>query len=122
MNPIITIIIGVAALAVGLIIGYLLRKRTAEAELGSAEEQAKRILEDAIKAAETKKKETLLEILEKFKTCSLFNDLNEEDVAYNLYRENIGSCIDLLDDDLYKLLEDVFSEVFHRKIFLDFDI
>ena len=64
MNPIITVIIGVAALAVGLIIGYLLRKRTAEAELGSAEEQAKRILEDAIKAAETKKKETLLEAKE----------------------------------------------------------
>ncbi len=64
MNIAIKIIIGVAALAVGLIIGYLLRKRTAEAELGSAEEQAKRILEDAIKAAETKKKETLLEAKE----------------------------------------------------------
>ena len=77
---------------------------------------------DVLRNYKNYKKETLLEILEKFKTCSLFNDLNEEDVAYNLYRENIGSCIDLLDDDLYKLLEDVFSEVFHRKIFLDFDI
>ena len=61
---IIYIIIGVAALACGLLVGYLIRKRTAEAEIGSAEEQAKKILEDAIKAAESKKKETLLEAKE----------------------------------------------------------
>jgi len=61
---IIPIIVGVAALAIGLLIGYIIRKRTAEAEIGSAEAQAKKILEDAIKAAESKKKETLLEAKE----------------------------------------------------------
>ncbi|MBR6806856.1 MAG: ribonuclease Y [Clostridia bacterium] len=64
MDFIIPVIVGVAALAIGLLIGYIIRKRTAEAEIGSAEAQAKKILEDAIKAAESKKKETLLEAKE----------------------------------------------------------
>ena len=41
------------------------RKRKAEAAIGSAETEARRILADAMKNAETKKKEALLE-LEKF--------------------------------------------------------
>ena len=36
-------------------------KRTAEAKIGSAEEEAKRIVNDAIKAAEQKRKETIIE-------------------------------------------------------------
>ena len=61
---IIPIIAAAASLAIGLFLGYIIRKRTAEAQIGSAEEQAKRILEDAIKSAESKKKETLLEAKE----------------------------------------------------------
>ncbi len=61
---IIPIVAAAASLAVGLFIGYIIRKRTAEAQIGSAEEQARRILEDAIKAADSKKKETLLEAKE----------------------------------------------------------
>ena len=60
---IITVVIAAASLAIGLFIGYIIRKRTAEAQIGSAEDQAKKILEDAIKAAEAKKKETLLELI-----------------------------------------------------------
>ncbi len=41
--------------------GIAYRKRNAEAEIGSAEEQARKILNDAAKAAETKKKEALIE-------------------------------------------------------------
>ncbi len=37
------------------------RKRRAEAEIGSAEQEAKRLVSDAVKAAEAKKKETVLE-------------------------------------------------------------
>jgi len=44
--------------------GIIYRKKIAESELGSAEEQAKKILNDAIKAAEAKKKETLIEAKE----------------------------------------------------------
>ncbi len=45
-------------------IGYVMRKRTAEAQIGSAEAEAKRIVEDAEKRGETKKKEALLEAKE----------------------------------------------------------
>lgn len=53
------------ALVVGCIIGVPIgihyRKRVAESELGTAEEEAKRIVGDAIKEAEVKKKEALVE-------------------------------------------------------------
>ncbi|MBP1559159.1 MAG: ribonuclease Y [Oscillospiraceae bacterium] len=59
------VICGVIALFVGLLIAFPLgvqyRKKVAEAELGSAEEEAKRVLSDAIKTAESKKKEALVE-------------------------------------------------------------
>ena len=62
------IITGIIALAVGLgggfALGVLHRKKVAEAEIGSAEQQARKILEDSIKAADTKKKEALLEAKE----------------------------------------------------------
>ena len=41
-------------------LGYNARKRIAESEIGSAEEEAKRIREDGAKQAETMKKEALL--------------------------------------------------------------
>ena len=47
--------------ALGFYLGEENRKRTAEAKLGSAEEEAKRIVNDAIKTAEAKRKETIVE-------------------------------------------------------------
>lgn len=65
ISLIIGIVIGlIVGGAVGYFIGYHLRKKFAEAEIGSAEQQAKKILEDGIKQAETKKKELLLEAKE----------------------------------------------------------
>lgn len=65
MSPIQTIILSIGCFLVGAIIAFVAgvqyRKRVAEAELGSAEEEAKRIVSDAIKNAESKKKEALLE-------------------------------------------------------------
>lgn len=49
---------------VGWFIGYKYRKKIAEAEIGSAEEEAKKILADGIKTAETKKKEAIIEAKE----------------------------------------------------------
>lgn len=54
-------VLGVIA---GVIAGILYRKRVAEKALGSAEEQAKKIVNDAIHEAEAKKKEALLEAKE----------------------------------------------------------
>lgn len=53
--------IGAAAgLAIGILVGILIRKATAERKIGSAETQARRILEDAIKNAESAKKESII--------------------------------------------------------------
>ena len=66
MVPIIALVVAVlVAIAVGVALGFVIgsehRKRTAEAKLGSAEEEAKRIVNDAIKSAEQKRKETIIE-------------------------------------------------------------
>ena len=60
-NIIIPIITGIVCLAVGVIIGFLYRKSVAEKEIGSAETEATRIINEAIKAGETKKRESILE-------------------------------------------------------------
>ncbi len=68
MDPIVTALVIVAtaivALIIGIVIGFLYRKKVAEAQIGSAEEQAKRIVEEGIKSAEAKKKEALIEAKE----------------------------------------------------------
>ena len=53
----------VAAL-LGVILGYVVRKMSAEAKISSAETEARRILENAEKNSETKKKEVLVEAKE----------------------------------------------------------
>ena len=58
------ILIAVVSIAVGVFGGMILRKKVAEAKIGSAEEEAKRILLDGEKQAETKKKEALIEAKE----------------------------------------------------------
>ena len=60
-DVIIPLIVGAACLIVGVVIGFLLRKHFAEKEIGSAETEATRIINDAIKAGETKKREAVLE-------------------------------------------------------------
>ena len=57
---VLAIIIAACALAVGLVIGIIIRKLSAEKQLGSAREQAKNILEEAIKSAESAKKESII--------------------------------------------------------------
>ena len=58
--------IGVALGAiVGIVLGYIIRKSSAEKRIGSAEAQAKKLLEDAMRNAESKRKEMILEAKEK---------------------------------------------------------
>ena len=68
MEPWLIVVLIVVALALVIVcsiiafnLGVSHRKRTAESLFGSAEEEAKKIVSDAIKSAEAKKKETLLE-------------------------------------------------------------
>ncbi len=68
MSPLLVVAISLGSALVAFIIafrlGIIYRKKIAEAEIGSAEEQAKKILNDAIKASEAKKKEALIEAKE----------------------------------------------------------
>ncbi len=60
MDPILYLIIGIAGgVLVGGAAGFFIRRVIAEKRIGSAEAQAKHILEDAIKNAETTKKEAI---------------------------------------------------------------
>ena len=58
------VIIGIVCLIVGVVAGIAYRKRVAEREIASAEEEAKRIINESIKSAESKKREALLEAKE----------------------------------------------------------
>ena len=64
----IAILVGIIAAVVGIVIGFFVgynnRRKKAEREIGSAEEEAQRIRKDAQKLAETMKKEALLEAKE----------------------------------------------------------
>ena len=53
--------VAVLTAIIGFISGSAYRRRSAEATIGSAEDEARRILNDAMKTAEQKKKEALLE-------------------------------------------------------------
>ena len=61
IDIIIPIIAGIVCLVVGVVIGFYYRKSVAEKEIGSAETEATRIINEAIKAGETKKRESILE-------------------------------------------------------------
>ena len=51
----------IGGVAIGTVVGVLLRKKVAESKIGSATLQANRILEEAIRNAEARKKESLIE-------------------------------------------------------------
>ncbi len=72
----ISVVTGVAAAAIGIVVGIIIRKNIAEKQIGSAEAEAKKILADAIKTAETKRKEFMLEAREKIQAER--NDLERE--------------------------------------------
>lgn len=57
----IAILVAAVAGVLAFLSGVAYRKKQAEAEIGSAEQEAKRIVSDAIKTSEAKKKETILE-------------------------------------------------------------
>ena len=67
MSPIqiiLCVVIAVVTLVIGFFLGIIYRKKISEREIQGAEEQATRIVNDAIKSAESKKREALLEAKE----------------------------------------------------------
>lgn len=57
----IEVIVGIICAIIGIIIGFFVRKNISESKIGSAELEAKRIIEESTKQAETRKKELLVE-------------------------------------------------------------
>ncbi len=109
-------ITAVAALPIGFFCGVLYRRRVAEAEIGSAEAQARKILEDGIKAAETKKKETLLEAKEEIlKTKNEFDrELKERRAEISRQEPRLASKEETLDrkvETLEKKEEDLNKKI-----------
>ena len=77
LGIIIGIIIGVVIVGiVAFLGGFSYRKRQAEAQIGSAEEKSRKIIDDAIKVGEAKKREVLLEAKEE--NIKLKNELDKE--------------------------------------------
>ena len=54
-------LVGLVCLAIGVVVGILYRKKVAEQAIGSAEAEATRLINEAIRGGENKKKEMLLE-------------------------------------------------------------
>lgn len=96
----------ILALVVGLGAGYWLRKRSAEAQIGSAEIEAKRIISEAEKQIETKKKEATLEAKEEIHkmrqeldrdTKDRRNELSRQERRLMQKEENLDRKIDSLE-------------------------
>lgn len=78
MTLTLSIILIVVAIVVGLVVGFLLgeshRKRVAEAAIGSANQEAARIINQALTTAEQQKKEKILEAKEEIHKSRAEND------------------------------------------------
>ncbi|MDW7651869.1 MAG: ribonuclease Y [Bacillota bacterium] len=76
MNPITAIVITVITAIVAALVGYFARKQIAESKIGSAEQQAKTVLEEAEKQAQAAKREKIIEAKEE--VHKLRKDLEQE--------------------------------------------
>ena len=85
MQPGLAIGLIAAALLVGVVIGFIIRKISAESKIGSAEDQARKILEDAIKNAENAKKESIISAKEE-----IFQLKKEADRDINERRKEVS--------------------------------
>jgi len=74
MHPLLAIVIALAALAVGLFVGYTYRKNQTERKIDRTEEYAKRLYDDAVRKAEDYKKEKVLEAKEEILKAKAEND------------------------------------------------
>ena len=89
----------IPGLVIGVFAGFFWRKKVAEAKIGSAEKQANQLLEDAIKMAETRKKETLIEAKEEIIAArnEAENELKERRKEVSRLERRIQQKEELLD-------------------------
>ncbi len=103
MIPIwVLIAVVIAAVILGFFLfaaGFMYRKKTSEKQIGSARDEAKRIINDAIKTAETRKKEALLEAKEELlrERTEQEKDLKERRVEVTRQEKRLQQREELLD-------------------------
>lgn len=103
MIPIwVLIAVVIAAVILGFFLfaaGFIYRKKTSEKQIGSARDEAKRIINDAIKTAETRKKEALLEAKEELlrERTEQEKDLKERRVEVTRQEKRLQQREELLD-------------------------
>ncbi len=85
-NIVIPVIVAIVVGFVAFIAGFLYRKRVGEKQIGSAETEATRIVNEAIKTADTKKKEAMLEARE-----ALHKERAEQEKEFKERRSEIKS-------------------------------
>ncbi len=119
----VAVALGAGALIAGSLLGYLSRKAVAESKLGSAEAQAKRMLDDAMKNAESVRKESVLsakeEIFQMKKEADF--DIKERRKEVSRQERRIAQKEESLDAKLEglerkeMLLQEKFQEAEHTK-------
>ncbi len=92
----------IAAVIVGFVMflaGFLYRKKSGEKQIGSAKEEAKRIINDAVQTANTKKKEALLEAKEELlrERTEQEKDLKERRVEITRQEKRLQQREEMLD-------------------------
>ena len=91
MSPVIAAIIAIACLIAGAVggavFGWNRRKNTAEREIGSAEAEATRIVNEAYKSAESKKREALVEAKEEIHKAKSEFEREEKERRADLQRQ-----------------------------------
>jgi len=87
MGTITIISIVLISVVVGILIGYLVRKSIAEARIATAENQARQIVEDAVREAESSKKEALLEAKDEIHSMRIEVDSELRDRRNELQRQ-----------------------------------
>ena len=106
ITVIIAVATGLACLVAGVVIGYQRRKSYAEREIGSAEEEARRVINDAIKSAENKKREATVEAKEEIlRARSEFdkevkdrrNEIQRQENRLNSKEENLDRKLENLE-------------------------
>ena len=114
-----TVIAAVAACIVGFAIGFLCRRQIAERKIGGAEQKAKQIIDNANKAAETRKKEALLEAKDEiYKSRTEFekeikdrrSEMNRQERRVQQKEETLDKKTDALekkDEQLNKKIKEV---------------
>lgn len=116
---VIGIVIGACVGAIiGVLIGYVIRKKSAEKRIGSAEAQARKLLEDAMRNAESKRKEMILEAKEQILTDKNDFDnevkerrgeLNRQEARLNTKEENLdrkAEAIEKKDEQLTRRIKE----------------